>query len=45
MVPKTRTSRITEIYAKAEVYDPDTMYFYQETKENGATQFLKSVHK
>ena len=31
--------RITERYTKAEVSDPDTMYFHQEISKSDATQF------
>ena len=40
-----RISRRTEIYAKAAVSDPYTIYFYQEMKEDDATHFLKAAHK
>ena len=45
MVMNMIVSRRTKIYAKSEVSDPDTMYFYQEMKANDATQFLKEGHK
>ena len=39
MTMNTRISRRTEIFAKAEVFDPYTMYIHQVMKENDATQF------
>ena len=45
MAIRMRIYRRTKIYAKAEVYDPDTMYFLQKMKENDDTQFLKASHK
>ena len=41
----TRIPRGIKIYAKAALYDPDTMYFHQAMKENDARQFLKEAHK
>ena len=38
-------SRRTEIYAKAEVSDPDNIYFHQSMKKNDTTKFLKASHK
>ena len=34
-----RVSIIAEIYAKAELYDPDTMYFREAIKDNDAKHF------
>ena len=45
MAMNMRISRRTKVYAKAAVYDPDTMYFHQAMKENDARQFLKEAHK
>ena len=45
MAMNTRIYIRTKIYAKASVSDPDTIYFYQATKKNYSTQFLKSAHK
>ena len=39
MTMNTIIYRGTKIYAKAEVSDPDTMYFHQAMKENDATHF------
>ena len=38
-------SRITEIYAKAELSDPDNMYFNQVMNGNDAKHFEKAAHK
>ena len=45
MTIHTRITRRTGIYSKSEVYDPDTVYFHQEMKENDATHLFNMVHK
>ena len=45
MATNTVISRRTNIYAKAAVSDPDTMYFQQAMEENDSTQFLKAAYK